>query len=253
MKKILSIAVYTLRQNIRNRIYYILVFFATVLIFVYFLLSVLGGEESLRIILDFGLTTIEFFALLLVIFSGVSLILEEIESKTVYLVLVRPIPKWYYIIGRYFGLVLSTYIGMIIMYLIHCAVLFCKGWSFDINYLYSVISSFMKIAIIGSLAVFFSLFSTSSASSLVFTFFLWLLGHFTSEIKFLIKKAGAPLLKILLEIFYFIIPNLQYFNWRDFLGSGLAPSWLLIAFLYGASYCLIFLILSIILFNKKEF
>jgi len=253
MKKIFSIATYTLRQNIRNRVYYILVFFAVILIFVYFILSVLGGEESLRIILDFGLATVEFFALLLIIFSGVSLILEEIESKTIYLVLVRPIPKWYYITGRYIGLVLSSYIGMIIMYLIHCAILFYKGWSFDINYLYAVISSFMKIAIIGSLAVFFSLFSTSSASSLVFTFFLWLLGHFTSEIKFLIKKAGTPLLKILLEIFYFIIPNLQYFNWRDFLGSGISSNWFFIAFFYGVSYSLIFLILSIILFNKKEF
>ncbi len=253
MKKIFSIARYTLRQNIRNKVYYILIFFAVILIFVTTLLSVLGGEESLRIILDFGLTTTEFFALLIVLFNGTSLILEEIESKTIYLVLARPIPKWYYITGRYLGLVISSHFGMAVMYGIHLLMLFYKGWTFDINYLYAVISSGIKIGIIGSLAVFFSLFSTSSISSLVLTFSLWLLGHFTTEIKFLIKKTETPVLRIFFEIFYFIIPNLQYFNWRDFLTSGSSINWLLVAFVYAVSYSFIFLALSITLFNKKEF
>ena len=178
--KIYSIIKYTVTQNIRNRIYYILVIFAVVLIFVTALFSVLGGEQPTRIILDFGLTSIEFFALLLVIFSGVSLILEEIESKTIYLVLIRPIPKWYYVIGRYLGLLLSVYLSMILMYGMLILILFYKGWAWDINYVYAVLSSFLKIAIVGSLAVFFSLFSTSSMASLVFTFSIWILGHFCS-------------------------------------------------------------------------
>ncbi|MDI6641314.1 MAG: hypothetical protein QME68_03275, partial [Elusimicrobiota bacterium] len=133
MKQIAAIIKYTIQQNIRNRVYYILLIFAFLLVFVSMLLSVLGGEQPIRIILDFGLSTIEFIALLTMIFSGVSLILEEIESKSIYLILVRPIPKWYYIVGRYFGLLKSVFISMILMYTFHILMLFYKGWQFDLN------------------------------------------------------------------------------------------------------------------------
>jgi len=251
--KIYSIIKYTVTQNIRNRVYYILVIFAVVLIFVTALFSVLGGEQPTRIILDFGLTSIEFFALLLVIFSGVSLILEEIESKTIYLVLIRPIPKWYYVIGRYLGLLLSVYLSMILMYGMLILILFYKGWAWDINYVYAVLSSFLKIAIVGSLAVFFSLFSTSSMASLVFTFSIWILGHFSPEIMFLIKRINLLPGKIVMKVLYYIIPNLQYFNWRDYIGANVQPAnWIPLALIYGIAYCAVFLCLSIMLFNRKE-
>src|SRR3989339_1529378 len=209
MKQIFSIIKYTLRQNIRNRVYYILVVFALVMIFVTALLSVLGGEQPVRILLNFGLASIELFGLLLVIFAGVSLLLEEIESKTVYLMLIRPIPKWYYVIGRYLGLLVSVYLAMVVMYAMHFFILLAKGWALDPVYFVSVFSSMVKIAIIGSLAVFFSLFSTSQSSSLIFTFFLWILGHFAQEIKFLTGKIEFTPLKALMKVFYLLIPNLQ--------------------------------------------
>lgn len=254
MKQIFSIIKYTLRQNIRNRVYYILVVFAIAIIFVTTLLSVLGGDQPVRILLDFGLSSIELFGLLLVIFAGVSLLLEEIESKTVYLMLIRPIPKWYYVIGRYLGLLVSVYLAMVTMYAMHFAMLLIKGWAFNPVYFVSIFSSMVKIAIIGSVAVFFSLFSTSQSSSLVFTFFLWILGHFAQEIKFLTNKLQFAPVKILLKIFYLVIPNLQYFNWRDFIGSGITMSyWFAGAIVYAVIYCLACLMLSIFLFNKKEF
>ena len=248
MKQILSIIKYTLRQSIRNRVYYILVIFAAAL------LSVLGGAQPERILLDFGLTSIEFFALLLVIFSGVSLLLEEIESKTVYLMLIRPIPKWYYVIGRYLGLLASVYLAMMLMYAMHFGLLLIKGWQINPLYFLAVFSSMSKIAIIGSLAVFFSLFSTSQSSSLVFTIFLWILGHFGQELKFLTDKIQFIFAKIFIKAFYYLIPNLQYFNWRDYMDSNLNISyWFGVSIVYAILYSTLCLLLSIRLFNKKEF
>ncbi|MBU0952016.1 MAG: ABC transporter permease subunit [Elusimicrobia bacterium] len=254
MKQILSIVKYTLRQNIRNRVYYILVVFAIAIIFVTMLLSVLGGEQPVRILLDFGLASIEFFGLLLVIFAGVSLLLEEIESKTVYLMLIRPIPKWYYVIGRYLGLLVSVYLAMLFMYAMHFGMLMLKGWVFDPLYLIAIFSSMTKIAIIGALAVFFSLFSTSQSSSLIFTIFIWILGHFAQELKFLTAKMQFTPIKVVLKVLYLAIPNLQYFNWKDFIGSGLTISyWFGVSVVYAFAYCAVCLLLSIHLFNKKEF
>ncbi|MFH0807464.1 MAG: ABC transporter permease subunit, partial [Elusimicrobiota bacterium] len=189
-----------------------------------------------------------------VIFAGVSLLLEEIESKTVYLMLIRPIPKWYYVIGRYLGLLVSVYLAMLFMYAMHFGMLMLKGWVFDPLYLIAIFSSMTKIAIIGALAVFFSLFSTSQSSSLIFTIFIWILGHFAQELKFLTAKMQFTPIKVVLKVLYLAIPNLQYFNWKDFIGSGLTISyWFGVSVVYAFAYCAVCLLLSIHLFNKKEF
>jgi ABC-type transport system involved in multi-copper enzyme maturation permease subunit len=253
MKQIFSLLKFTVRQLIRNRIYYVLIAFSLVIIIVSMLLSVLGGEKPLRIMMDFGLVSIEFFSMLLVIFSGVNLILEEIESRSIYLVLIRPFPKWYYIAGKYAGLVAAVFAGMVVMYVIHAAMLFYKGWTFETVYVVAAVSSMMKIAIIAALAMFFSLFSTSAPSSLVFTVFLWIAGHFGPEIKYLSDKMTSVPAKILLKVIYYLIPNLQYFNWRDFINANVPVlDWLPAAFLYGACYCAFFIVLSILLFRNKE-
>jgi len=254
-KSISAIINFTFRENVKNKTYYITVLFGIVLLVMSMLLSVLGGEESVRVILDFGLAAIELFAVLIIVFSGVNIILEEMSSKTIYLTLARPIPRWYYLIGKYLGLLFSTYVMMFIMAVIHILLLLYSGWIFDSEYLLAIAGSAMKIAIIGSLAMYFSLFSTSAVSSLVFTFLLWFLGHFSPEFKFLISKITGVIPKLILSVFYYIIPNLAYYNWRDYIGihhPGLFTS-LPYTFIYGILYSAVFLVFSIIVLNKKEF
>ncbi|MEW6040637.1 MAG: hypothetical protein AB1633_03875 [Elusimicrobiota bacterium] len=253
MRQIISLIKYTVRQMVRNRVYYVLVAFCLAIIIVSMLLSVLGGEKPLRIMLDFGLVSIEFFTMLLVIFSGTTLILEEIESRSIYLMLIRPIPKWYYIAGKYAGMLIAVYTGMFFMYLVHLAALFLNGWVFTFSYVMAAVSSMMKIAIITSLAIFFSIFSTSSPSSLVFTFFIWITGHFSAEIKYLTGKMTALPSIIFMKTIYYLVPNLQYFNWRDFMDAGIPfLKWIPVAFIYGAAYSIFFVVLSSMLFIKKE-
>jgi ABC-type transport system involved in multi-copper enzyme maturation permease subunit len=232
-----------------------MVLFGILLLGMSTLMTALSGEEPVRILLDFGLVTIELFALFMTVFTGVNIILEEMNSKTIYLVLARPVPRWYYLIGKYLGLLSSVYASMVIMAVIHVVLLFYKGWIFDPEYILAIFCSGFKIAIIGSLAIFFSLFSTSAVSSLVFTFLMWVLGHFSSEIKFMIDKLTSLVPKLSLTVLYYIIPDLTYFNWRDFLGiyhPGLFTV-LPISVLYGILYSTVFLLLAVVLFNRKEF
>lgn len=254
MNRIFAIAKYTFRENLRNKIYLVLVIFGITLIFVSLLLSVLGGEQSTRILLDFGLSGIEFFALLMMVFSGVNLILEEVESKSIYLILVRPMPRWYYLLGRYLGLLFAIYASMLAMAIAHALLLLLNGWPPDTNYILSILFSCMKIAIVGSLALFFSLFSTSNISTLVFTFLLWIAGHFTQEIYFLTKKIAFIPARIILRAVYYLIPNLQYFNWHELYGTAftLNPG-IFFYFLYGIGYSCAALCLAFLLFRKKEF
>jgi len=254
MKKIISIAKYTFIESIRNKVFYILVLFGVVVVGASLLIAALGGEQPQRILLDAGLAAMEFFALLTVGFAAVTLVLEEMESKTIYLVLTRPVPRAAYLLGRYLGLLFAVYCGMAVMAGMHVAILLLKGWAFTPRYVLAVALSAEKITIIGSLAVFFSLFSTSAVSSISFTVFLWILGHFSEEINFLGGKAPGLVSKIFAKAVYYLVPNLQFFNLRDFWGaSAITGPWIGFVVVYGILYSAFFLVLSLWMFNRKEF
>jgi ABC-type transport system involved in multi-copper enzyme maturation permease subunit len=254
MKKILSIAYYTFIESVRNKVFYVLIFFGVTIVLASLLLAALGGEQPQRILLDVGLNAIEFFALLTVGFSAVTLVLEEMESKTIYLILTRPVSRITYLTGRYFGLLLAVYSGMLVMALMHIAILKLEGWEFVMRYPLAVMLSAGKITIIGSLSLFFSLFSTSAVSSISFTVFFWVLGHFMEEINFLSSKITNIIPKIFLKIFYYLLPNLQLFNLRDFWEvPNIIGNWMFVSFGYCVVYSALFISLSAWVFINKEF
>ena len=254
MKKIVSIAYYTYLENIRNKIFYVIILFGIVLIGTAFLLSALGGEQSRRVLLDVGLGAIEFLALITAGFSAVTLALEEMDSKTIYLILTRPVPRSVYLAGRYLGLLSAVYSGMVLMAVLHVSILFLQGWVFEPRYILALIFSAEKITVVGAVALFFSLFSTSAVSSISFTVFFWVLGHFSEEIRFLGEKAHGVVPKLTALSVYYILPNMQYFNIRDFWDlPSISPAWIASAALYGLSYSAVCLALSLWLFRRREF
>ena len=94
MRKILGIARYTFTEIFRNKVYYVLVLFAFVLVGSALLLGAMGGEQKNRMIIDFGLASIEAFSLLIAVFAAVTLVLEEMETRTLYLILSRPVARY---------------------------------------------------------------------------------------------------------------------------------------------------------------
>jgi ABC-type transport system involved in multi-copper enzyme maturation permease subunit len=254
MKQIFSIARYTFIENVRNKVFYIIVLFGVIVIGASLLLGALGGEQERRILLDLGLSAIEFFALITAGFAAVTLVLEEMESKTIYLVLSRPIKKINYLLGRYTGLLAAVFFGMLVMSAVHVGVLLFKGWSPDLKYIAALFLSAEKIVIISAVALFLSLFSSSAVSSISFTVFLWILGHFSEEIRFLGNKSTFLAGKLFAKTVYYIVPNLEYFNMRDMYDvPGRLGAWILTSSVYGLIYASAFILLSAFLFEKKEF
>lgn len=251
---ITSLIRYTIMQNFRNKIFYVLVLFAFIMFIGSFLFSSLGGEQEQRLIFDLGNGCIELFGLILAVFAAVTLVLEEIESRTIYLVLSRPIKRYQYIVGRYAGLLCAVALSILIMSGVHLAFLLLKGWTFDIKYFLIVFMTIEKISLISAIALFFSLFSTSAASSIVFTLFFWILGHFSIEMRFLSGRLTSFFTIFIMKTVYYIVPNLHYFNIRD---QWNQPDYSvgLIGFssLYAVLYIGVCLSLSTMLFNKKEF
>ncbi len=258
IRKVMSVARFTLISNFRNRIFWILVLFGVMILGSSVLFGMLGQEQEQRMLMDLGLASIEFLSFLAAVFLMVNLILEEVESKSIYLVLTRAISRHEYLAGKFIGALSSVALCYISMSIVHLAVLLAKGWRFSPDgnlYLISLILSFEKIILISSISLFLSLFASSGVTAMVFTFFIWITGHFVMEMRFLISRIDDTATRWVFKAVYYMIPHFQFLNARD-LWSLVSGKWLSFV-LEGTGYALLYSAIvfagSILLFRRKEF
>jgi Cu-processing system permease protein len=265
LRSILAIARTTVIEQIRNRLYLVILFFGGLVIVATLLLGALAPSHRTRVVFDLGLVTLEIFGLATAIFGAVSLVLQETESKTIYLILTRPVHRSTYILGRFVGLIFAVALTMLAMAVLHVGVMlldleffkeFVEGWSFWSIYPLLLLMSMGKMLITAAIALFFSLFASSQVSALVFTGSFWIAGHFGSEMKFLISESVEPgAASAVVSTIAAVIPNFQYFNFRDTFRMPGFAGWEFMgtALLYGAAYTGFFLVLSTLWFSRKEF
>lgn len=254
MRAALILAANAWRENLRSRFFQLTAVFGAVVLYVSLLLGLLAADQELRVLLDFGLSFIELLGLAGAVYGAATTILREIETKTIYLILTRPVARGQYLAGRFAGLMLSVLASMALMALVHLTILFAKGWSWEWSYLAALAGAYLKVLITAALATFLALFSSSALTALSITAILWTLGHFLPEIRFMIRWGSASPSMAPLQALSYIVPDLQLFNLRDSTtpgGPGPVP-WL--AWLgYSAAYAGVWLALARRLLAKKEF
>src|SRR5215467_3433921 len=123
--KVLSIALNTFRENLRDKLLYNLLIFALLMIGSSLILMRLTLGEFHRLILDIGLGSINFFGVLIAIFVGIGLVSKEIEKKTIYTIVSKPVARFQFLLGKYLGLSLTLLINTAIMTVGLLAVLYC--------------------------------------------------------------------------------------------------------------------------------
>jgi ABC-type transport system involved in multi-copper enzyme maturation permease subunit len=250
----LSIARTTFVQQFRNRLYLVVILFGVLMLASSLLFGAMAADQEIRVILDLGLSATELFGLATAVFGAVTLVLEEMESRTIYLILTRPLPRPIYIVGRFVGLLLAVWASMAGMELLHVALLKLKGWEMEPRFLAVFPLMALKVMVATALALLCSLSFTSSASALVFTAFFWVLGHFGPELRFLAEKAGSAAAQISVKVVLFLLPNLQVLNARDLFEI---PGFPMAQLAHGALYALLYtgaaVALSTALFSRKEF
>lgn len=255
MTALWTLARNTWREQLRSRFFLVVVVFGGVLLYASVLLGMMAVDQELRVLVDFGLGFIELLGLTASVLVAATGILREMETKTIYMVLSRPVSKWSYLLGRFAGLLLAVASAIAAMAAIHLPLLLVKGWAPEWGYAAALAGGFLKIAVVSALATLAAIFSTSVTSALSVTLILWVLGHFLAEMKYLAVVSGGDLSPFLLAPVY-MIPNLQLLNLRDrlevpgtaFWGAGLG-----IPVVYAALYAAVCLGLAQFLFRRKEF
>jgi ABC-type transport system involved in multi-copper enzyme maturation permease subunit len=268
MSAVYAIALNTFREAIRNKILYALLFFAVLLIASSLALAQLSLHEEARITRDLGLGGIELFGELIAVFVGVNLVYKELERKTVFALIPKPVHRWQFILGKFAGMVLTIAILMAIMALFLFGALGVQSLAgvndaFDGagGILRAVVLLFGEVVVVTAIAVMFSSFSTPFLSGM-FTLGLALIGHFTPEARELIAKLASDTSRWLLSALLRLVPDLHLFYVSGSMVGARAVSvhadyvdWSYVgtASLYGGLYAGCALLLAMLLFARRDF
>ncbi|MGA2587452.1 MAG: ABC transporter permease [Candidatus Aminicenantales bacterium] len=248
------IALNTFKEAIRDRILYLLLFFAAVAILFSRVLALLTVGDRTKIIKDVGLASISLFGALMAILIGTGLVYKEIEKRTIFTLISKPIRRHEFLLGKYFGLVLTLFVMLLCMSVIFLVLIFFQTWTVEWKLLVAIFSIFIELILITAVAVLFSCFSTPILSSL-FALCFYLIGHFSWSLETLIKKARPGAGRTLLRVLDAVLPDLENFNLKTEVVHGLpiSAAHVLYATAYGVVYAAFVLTLAVLIFRRRDF
>jgi ABC-type transport system involved in multi-copper enzyme maturation permease subunit len=257
MGRIVTIALGAFKESVRERVLYNLIVFAFLMIGAAILLgSISVGVEQL-VLVNLGLSAISVFGLLIAIFIGIGLVSKEIERRTIYNILSKPVTRAEFILGKYAGLILTLFVNTAIMtagFYIALAIQKKGLTQQDLSLLIAVYFILLQLAIVVGLAIFFSCISTSILSA-VFTFCLFVIGNFSSDMRWFGQESGSPLLEKVTAVLYYVLPNFGNFNVINQVAHGVKITNLFITAntCYALLYISILISGAVLIFEEREF
>ena len=244
----------TFKEAVRDRILYLLLFFSALSIILARVLAVLTVGDRVKVIKDVGLASISFFGALMAILIGTGLVYKEIEKRTIFTLISKPIRRVEFLLGKYLGLVLTLAVMIGTMAVIFLAVVFLHTLRVELNLVPAILFMFLELILLTAVAVLFSCFSTPILSSL-FALSFYLIGHFSWSLETLIKKTPAGAARTVLRIIYTLLPDLENFNIKTEVVQNLPlpPGIWLGAAAYSAVYTAFVLLLAMAVFRRRDF
>ncbi len=266
MNRIWSVAHNTFIEAIRDRVLYSLILFAFLMIISSLVFASISAEQYNKIVKDLGLSAISIIGVMISIFLGMGLVYKEIEKKTVYNIFSKPVRRYEFILGKYLGLGLTLLIStaamapilfLLVFYIemkYKGLVEFYYGGHYYAEFFKAVYFEYLEFIVIIGIALTFSSFTTP-VLSVLFTFLLFAIGRFSSDIRLLAEQVKNPFVGLLTEAIYRIIPNLEKFDVRHeaVYGGDVSARLILFTTVYAILYAAALLVLSIVIFEKREF
>ena len=252
--KILAIVENTFKEAVRDRLLIVLLVIGFIAIASAKIIKPLALGEETKIIKDLGLATITFTSVLVAILVGGKLVYKEIEKRTIYIMLAKPVHRFQFIIGKYFGLLLVIFFIMTVMTGGYYLMLYITGSPATYSLLLAIVLSFFELSIITAIALFFSTIATPITASL-FTFIIYFISNFTRDLKATAQISPSVIVKGLCNFFYYLLPNLANFNIRNLVvhDAIINSTAILLAIIYALVYSTIVLCLASIIFQRKDF
>jgi ABC-type transport system involved in multi-copper enzyme maturation permease subunit len=262
MTHIGAVAVNTFREAVRDRVLYNLLFFALLMIAA----AILVGQISIGIeqvvIVSLGLSAISFIGLLIAIFIGVGLVYKEMDKRTLYALLAKPVRRWEFVLGKYAGLVLTLTVNAAAMAVaLFLAMLYVKhtvpggstGGAGYASVLVAVYFIVLKLALVVALALLFSA-ATTPLLSILYTSGLYIAGNFIQQMRTVRTDLMNLVVAKVMRWLSYVLPNFGNFDVVGAAAHGRSVPAELIwqNTMYAALYCAIVLVAAAMVFSRRN-
>lgn len=274
----------TLTELVRLKVFYFLLIFALILIGNSLFMARLSFQQEFQVLKDVSLGAMSIFTSILAIVATAQLLPRDVEDRTIYTILAKPVPRYEYLIGKLGGVLLLLAISVLAMAALFFAVLFLreqmliaatmrettglrpeqvqeaverlKASAFNANLLPGIVIIFLKASLLSALTLFISTFATSNIFTVVVMVFIYFIGHLqaTAREYWLQEHGGGALVKVFLAFVALIFPDLQLFNLVDDIVAGTAIPMALFAktAVLGGVYTSVYLFFAWVSFHGKE-
>jgi Cu-processing system permease protein len=266
LRVVRHIAVNVFKESVRDKVLYNLVLFAILLMAASYLIGQLTAGQDLKIIKDLGLAAISLFGLFIAVFIGIGLVSKEVERRSVYALLAKPVRRDEMILGKYAGLVLTLLVNVTFMALALYGVLAYMGWGqpdvvrrgweaspTDPRMLKAIGLIFVQLMLVTAVALFFSTFSSPILSAAL-TFGVYIAGHFSADLRGfddVVELRGAAHVA---RALYYVLPNLAVFDVKSSVvhAQPVAASYIAWSAGYGAAYIGVLLVGAVWIFSRRD-
>ncbi|MDX2273037.1 MAG: ABC transporter permease [Cyanobacteriota bacterium] len=253
--RVVTIARNVFRETIRDRILYLVLVFGIVMVGAVTLLPQVANRAENKIILDLGLAAINFLGLIVAVFVGTGLVNKEIEKRTVFVLIAKPMSRSEFILGKHLGLSALLSVLLLMMTAIFLGLVLLRDptapW---LGVLWSIVFIFLELVLIVAAALMFGVF-TSSILATLYTIALYLMGHFSRALLQFGSLTENSLITKFFEIMYVVLPDLERLNIKNQAVYGLLPDSgeLLLNAVYSIVYTGLLLTITTVVFARRQF
>lgn len=253
MTRLLAIATNTFREAVRDRVLHSILFFAVgAVLFSLVLEQVTIGDQD-RVVRGVAMGAIDLFASVIAMFLGISLVYKELERRTVYTILSKPIPRWMFVLGKYLGLMGTMAVELGILALFYVVLMLATQGAPSPTVFVAFFTMYLGMGLLTAWATLFSCYSAPMTASF-FSLSVFLIGHLADDIWTFGNLAESPQLRQLSRALYWVLPNLEIFNLRLEAVSGAPIPWerVGLATSYGLCYTVLVLVGAILIFERRD-
>lgn len=253
IKKILLVTKYTFLEVLKSKIMVSVGILALALLVVCLVASEFAYGDAKRVALDFGLGSLSLSSVGMAIFIGATLINKEMENRTIYMILSRPISRESFYLGRFFGMTLMLALNVAILGLTSYGFYLFLGGGPQGLIFWTFLFTFFEAVILLSVVLLFSLIC-NTILTVIFSLSVFIVGHALSDTVVLGFVQGRDLLRLCIKAYTFVFPNFSKINLRDYVlyEQDLPSSLLLSLSSYSVIYTGLILVISMVVFSRKN-
>lgn len=257
LHRVRAIALNTFRESVRDRVLYNLVLFVLILVAASVFVSEFSLDMESQFTAALGLSVMLVFGAMIAIFIGVGLVYKEIDKRTIYNLLSKPVHRQEFIVGKYLGLCMTLLVNSLVMVAgTELALLYVnRGFApIELAVLPAAFLIYLELALLVGIAIMFSSFTTPMLAAL-FSFAAYVIGHFSGDLRQAAQLADSAAIRALLTALYYLLPNLSNFGFIAEASHGHVASlaMALRATVYAVVYIGILLSASALIFQRRNF